>query len=147
MPAVPNLRKKLTSKSWSGLRWQEETRQSKKRDKNAEADDKKVELVSSGQWGCPVPISIESKYKRETLETLEVSILSTPKSLHNARLKMRQLKMFCSSHLLVRLGLSAPSSPSPNSSAPFSIMFVLSRFKLRDLHCLLCLVLNTLQMW
>ena len=63
VPAVPNLRKKLTSKSWSGLRWQEETRQGKKRDKDAEADDKKVELVSYGHWGCPSLLTLRTNVK------------------------------------------------------------------------------------
>ena len=63
VPAVSNLRKKVISKSWSGLRWQEETRQGKKRDKNAEADHKKVELVSYGQWGCPSLLTLSTNVK------------------------------------------------------------------------------------
>ena len=156
VPAVPNLRKKVISKSWSGLRWQEETRQGKKRDKNAEADDKKVELVSYGQWGCPSLLTLSTNVKllKPCKQVYWVSIHASVSFLKHQSLnlsKMQDLrwdnwKCFV---LLIFLSAFAPSPRQPHFiHRPLSqICFFLSRFKLRDLHYLLCLVLNTLQMW
>ena len=156
MTAVPNLRKKVISKSWSGLRWQEETRQGKKRDKNAKADDKKVELVSYGQWGCPSLLTLSTNVKllKPWKQVYWVSIHASVSVLKHQSLnlsKMQDLrwdnwKCFV---LLIFLSAFAPSPRQPHFiHRPLSqICLFPPRFKLRDLHYILCLVLNTLQMW
>ena len=146
VPAVPNLRKKVISKSWSGLRWQEETRQGKKRDKNAEADDKKVELVSYGQWGCPSLLTLSTNVKllKPWKQVYWVSIHASVSFLKHQSLNLSKMQYLRWDNwkcfvLLIFLSAFAPSPRQTHfihlSNMFFSVTIQIKIFALFTMSC------------